>query len=321
MVHQTRYGTVVTSSPQNVQMELVNLASEIIDALDQNSPMDVLVRSFNIKLDMLAGKTFPLSSSEKRLLDDSISAMRGTVEGLLGLDKQRNTTEAKYLALLTLLVENLLGGKTMVQQQDIQNTVNGLVAAHKAFTSYNVTKELRAAGQQVSHREVRNSVHGMFRQQQMAGYQQTQVQPNGFPSPAILYYPPEIDPNDFTGEIITAKVQPTPPAPTTTDDDDEDDDDDSDSKVVIRSLTADGVLYVPRWMGREMNAQPGKVYVTMANGDLEVRVGYGGSDGHVHVDPRKNMRIGKKTLITLGANWVSYEIAKEGDHVVIRQSN
>jgi Holliday junction resolvase-like predicted endonuclease len=214
----------------------------------------------------------------------------------------------------------------MSQQNDVQETVKEFVDGRKAFTAFNVTKELRSNGQQAFHRDIRAAVHSIFRQQQMADYQQTTVQPSGFPAPAILYYPPEVDPNDFTGDVITAKVQPTTTVDDDDDDDDSDDDDDEDEKVVVRSLTADGILYIPRWMGRSMNAQPGNVDVepNRKGGHyfLEVKVGPPSTGKlHAHVDPRKNIRLGKSLLVSLGANWNSYKIEYDAVRILISKVN
>jgi hypothetical protein len=334
MIHQTPYGTVVRNGNAPIQDELADLSLEIVEAVKQRSPLEVLTRTFKVKLKMLEcsgpyerGMQFPLSLAEELLLEDSISAMRGAVEALaLRTDEQQKKTESEYLALLTTLVANLLGGKkTMSQQQisDVENTVKDLVSARKAFTAFNVTKELRAKGQQVFHRDLRNVVHGIYRQQQMDDYQQTQVQPSGFPRPAILYYPPEVDPNEFTGDVFTAKVQPTSQPTATPDDDDDDDgsdDDSDDADGVTRSINNDGVLFVPRWMGRDLNARQRGAHVMISGASfaIEIHIGKGSSPSdNVHVDPRNNIRLSRSMLVKLGADWPSYKISKKPDMVVI----
>lgn len=325
VIHQTPYGTIVRNGNGRIQDELSDLSLEIMEAVEQRSPLEVLTRTFKVKLKMLERMQSPLGA-EKLLLEDSISAMRGAVEALvLSTDEQQKKTESEYLALLTTLVANLLGGKkTMSQQQisDVENTVKDLVAARKAFTAFNVTKELRAKGQQVFHRDLRNVVHGIYRQQQMDDYQQTQVQPSGFPRPAILYYPPEVDPNEFTGDVITAKVQPTATPAVDDDDDDGDDDDSDDTDGVTRSINNDGVLFVPRWMGRDLNARQRGAHVMISGqaDEIEIHIGKGSSPSdHVHVDPRNNIRLSRSMLIKLGADWPSYKISKKPDMVVIRK--
>jgi len=333
-VHQTSYGVICDSMPRDLPKELADAAEELNAISVDSSGMEVLRRVFLIKLEMLEKRVSSLGSTEKILLDDLITAMRGAVAGatttvLAGSSRQTRMVEAKYLALLVSLVGTLLGGKKMSQQQqqqEVQDLVSELVAARKAFTAFNVTKELRAKGQQVFHRDLRNAVHGLFRQQQMADYQQTQVQPSGFPSPAILYYPPEVDPQEFTGVIITAKVQPTQPDPSDDDDEEEDEDEDEDddgNKSVTRSVNSNDVLFVPRWMGRELKARQSRLqaYAIRINNEIEIRLGTPSDPNmqHVHVDPRNNMRIGRTSLIKLGADWTCYKISKEGNVIVIRK--
>lgn len=207
----------------------------------------------------------------------------------------------------------------------VEALVKDLVAARKAFTAFNVTRELRAKGDTVVHRELRPIVHGIYRKDQMGDYQHCNVQPSGFPTPAILYHPPEVDPNDFVGEILVGTAQAT--TPDADDDDDDDDGNDDDDDKVVRKLTSDGILYIPRWMGRKINAKPGSIRVETicyGGGDTEIIVDVGTpqpSPYHPHVDTRKNIRLGKAFLSFLGADWPAYEIEFDGtDKIVIRKA-
>ena len=332
MIFQSRYGTILSKdrTPEDIVKSILSGIEVMKGSVDVRSDMEVYGRTFGASVEMLFQSVDRSKDVDWKLFDDSVSTLLGAVDFLRMatdvLQTQAKKRKLEELSLIVRLVGNLLGGTKMSSQQmssEVESVVGDLVAARKAFTAFNVTKELRNKGQSVFHREMRPLVHGLFRQNQMADYQQATVQPAGFPAPAILYFPPEIDPSDFTGDILTAKVV-TPAAPVADGDDDDDDGDDDDDtsgdETVVRGLTADGILYVPRWMGRKMGVQAGNVRVEFDPIDSMIIVTNGSpidSKYHPHVDTRKNIRFGKAFLISLGADWSSYKIEFKNDHVTI----
>ena len=324
MTHNLTYGTVNRPPDKGIAKEISDLLSEIEQGAH---PRDILLKTIHAKANMLDALVLD-DPADDRLLHDILLVIKQTVETTLLKLLDEEDHQVSYLRLLVTTLQNIFKGDVNMCQQ-VEDCVNSLVTDRKAFTAWNVTMELRSQGKKAFHTESRSTLRSMARRQALNDYLETQIQPSGFPSPAILYYPPEMDPNDFTGDIMTAKVQLDDDEKDEEEDEEEDEDDGTKvgvvpgTKKVIRKLTADGILYVPRWMGREIDAEPGDVHIERSDTAVELLVITGAPDddgGRVHVDPRTNIRIGKATLHRLGADWDAYEIEKVGDEIVIRQA-
>lgn len=114
--------------------------------------------------------------------------------------------------------------------QVVESTVSALIAQRKPFSAFDITKAVRALGQRAKHDEVKSAVHQIFRSGRMQDFLQTLVQYPGAPTPAFLYHPQEVNPNDpaTLTAIVTGQPVPTTPAAAPDADDDEEEDDDGD---------------------------------------------------------------------------------------------
>ena len=192
----------------------------------------------------------------------------------------------------------------MNDNQLVENAVSSLVKGNKVFTAWNVTQQVRAHGASQRHGALKHVVHAVYENGGMPGYLRVLVTLPG-KEPSWLYFPDGYNVDNFKGQI---DQMPTPPAPPTDDDDDDDEEDSNDGNPdeIKRSMSQDGILYIPNGWVREINSVCGNelgLLFEMGHMSLSEFQGVSGDDEEIiHVDPHDNARIYARMLRRHGIN-------------------
>ncbi len=76
----------------------------------------------------------------------------------------------------------------------VKDVIADKVSQNQMFTAFDITKELRKKGQQVSHYNIKRIVHTIYNNGDMQGYDRSLVNIAGVPLQPFLYHPMSADP-------------------------------------------------------------------------------------------------------------------------------
>lgn len=206
-------------------------------------------------------------------------------------------------------------------RQLVENSVQDFVGQRKAFTAYDVTKDVRTKGVRERHNELKKEVHQIFNDGQMSDYTRALVQLPSAPGPAFLYHPPELDPNLYaSGTATPTTVAPSPgaspvvapAAPATT------------SAGQSIQTQGNGFVRIPVSLVKAIGLNGGDDAVVYEDGG-EVCVCSpantpAGANAKVQkVDPRGNVRLYSGTLSSAGIGGGTINVRQDGSRLVISE--